>query len=101
MYITISYWVVYGVFLFLNLNQVFWGFSLKPYRERSSALTLMSYALPLSVMISEGMVLGAGLGLVGSVTDLSKDPTTLVLFFFWALLTVISFIILLIRQLKK
>ncbi len=102
MYITISFWVVYGVFLFLNLNQVFWGFSLKPYRKRSSSLTLMSYAFPLGVMISFGMILGAVLSLVGgSIPDLSKDPTTLALFFFWALLTVISFILLLIRQLKK
>ena len=101
MYITISFWVVYGVFLFLNLNQVFWGFSLKPYRKRSSSLTLMSYAFPLGVMVFFGMILGAGLSLVGSITDLSKDPITLALFFLWALLTVISFILLLIRQLKK
>ena len=101
MYITISYWVVYGVFLFLNLNQVFWGFSLKPYRSRSSALTMASYSFPLAIMLGFGITMGAVLGLLGSTIDLSKNPPTLFLFLTWALATAIIFIILLARKLKK
>ncbi len=46
MNITISYWVVYAMFLFLNINQGFWGLSLRPYRSKSSLLSMLSSGLP-------------------------------------------------------
>ena len=95
MNITISYWVVYGIFLFLNLNQTFWGFLLKSYRKEALLLTLASHLLPMGVMC----IFGSAMGFVLLFTV--KAETVLTAFIFWALVTVITFIVLLIRQLKK
>jgi len=92
MYITISFWVVYGVFLFLNLNQVFWGLSLKSYPNKSSFLSELSFILPFAVALS------FGLNLAINSPSLEKVNS---IFIFWALMTAITFVILLARYLKK
>lgn len=95
MNITISCWVAYGILLFVNLNQTFWGFLLKLYRNERSLLTFLSHLFPMGVMCIFASVMGFVL------TAAVKTETVITIFIFWAFITMITFIGLSIRQLKK
>ncbi len=101
MYITISYWVAYGVFLVINLHQFFWGLSLKPKQPKDSFPALALWAFPLSIMLTFASVMGFGLPLIQGAVDPSREAMIMsTLFILWAVLTVIIFIVLLVEYLR-
>ena len=92
MNITISYWVIYAMFLFLNINQGFWGLSLRPYRSKSSLLSMLSSGLPF------------GFATIFGIAMVIRPPSiesTNSMFILWSMATMTAFLVLLIRHLKK
>lgn len=92
MSITINYWVAYAIFLFLNINQGFWGLSLRPYRNKGSLLSMMSSGLPFGFATMFGIAM--------AIRPPNIENTSS-LFIFWLMSTMTAFLVLLIRHFKK
>lgn len=101
MYVTIYHWIAYGVLLFLNFIQLFWGLWLIRNRKGHPAISTL-FSFPFCIILIFGIIMGYGLIVASDTTGFFKEVTfTLANFVFWAFLTAIVFVILLIRYLKK